>query len=59
MTELAQLEAEVAYAERERDRAFEAWQRSRWPEKDAYFAADMALLHARLNLDDYQKENGS
>ncbi|WP_404435231.1 hypothetical protein LG322_08710 [Microbacterium aerolatum] len=51
METIAELEAAVAFAEQEREAAYEAWRRSRWPERDALFAADMRLLDARFNLE--------
>ncbi|MGB4777477.1 hypothetical protein [Microbacterium sp.] len=55
MTATAELEADVAHAEREREEAYAAWRAAH----RAYFDADIRLLHARLNLADHQKENGS
>lgn len=55
MSDLAQLEADLAHAEHEREAALVAWRAA----GRAYFDADMRLLRARLNLDDYTKENAS
>lgn len=45
-----ELEAAVAFAEREHELAFETWRRSVWPERVALQDAAMRLLHARLDL---------